>query len=392
MSDLVIKKVENPLQRRQFLIFPWKIYQNDPCWVPPLIPERTKVINPSPGVFFERGEADFFIAYRGGKPVGTICAGEDPPSNQKRGTRHCLFGFLEVVDDFQVFQALIRRVETWGGNRGLTALYGPWNLDYEDSYGVLVEGWDRPPALMCGHTPPYYREFIERAGFLPGRPENIALEISLEESDQFARLQRLADRLQTQGRITIRSADFQNWDSEIDRLHGLLNHALAHLEDSIGWRRDNLESMLAPFRRIADPEMVLFAEVGGETVGFLPGVPNLNETLIHANGLRFPWDYLRLLWAVKRHPARGMTVKSVLVLPAYWNTGVAVMLFAELLQRARQRGYRWADLSITSADNPTSVLTAEKLGAKIYKRWQVYTRKIPQERICLSGDERDFGL
>lgn len=384
MSDLVIKKVKNPLQRRQFLIFPWKIYRDDPCWVPPLIPERAKGIHPSRGVFFERGEANFFIAYRSGNPVGTICAGEDPPSNQKRGRRDCLFGFLEMVEDFQVFQALIRRVETWGRSRGLTALYGPWNLDYEDSYGVLVEGWDRPPALMCGHSPPYYREFMERAGFLPGRPENIALDISLEESDQFARLQRLAERLQKQGKITIRSADFQNWDSEIDRLHGLLNHALAHLEDSIGWRRDNLESMLAPFRRIADPEMVLFAEVEGETVGFLPGVPNLNETLIHANGLRFPWDYLRLLWAVKRHPARGLTVKSVLVLPAYWNTGVAVMLFAELLQRARQRGYRWADLSITSADNPTSVLTAEKLGAKIYKRWQVYTRKIPQELISLT--------
>jgi len=392
MSHLVIKKVKNPLQRRQFLIFPWKIYRNDPCWVPPLIPERAKVINPSRGVFFERGEADFFIAYRGGKPVGTICSGEDPPSNQKRGTRDCLFGFLETVEDFQVFQTLIRRVEAWGRNRGLTALYGPWNLDYEDSYGVLVEGWDRPPALMCGHSPPYYQEYMERAGFLPGRPENVALEISLEESDQFARLQRLAERLQKQGKITIRIADFQNWDLEIDRLHGLLNQALAHLEDSIGWRRDNLESMLAPFRRIADPEMVLFAEVEGETVGFLPGVPNLNETLIHANGLRFPWDYLRLLRAVKRYPPRGMTVKSVLVLPAYWNTGVAVMLFAELLQRARQRGYRWADLSITSADNPTSVLTAGKLGARIYKRWQVYTRKIPQERIFLSGDDSSLSL
>lgn len=372
MSEITLHPVRAKAHRREFATFPWKIYREDPLWVPPLIPDRLKVINPNQGVFFQRGEAEFWTARRGGKAVGTICAAEDPPINQKRGKRECLFGFLEYIEDYQVFKTLIERAISWGQERGLNALYGPWNLDYEDGYGVLLEGREKPPALMCGHSPEYYQNFMERFGFQPARAENVALEIDLSPGPKFDRLHRLADQVRAKKDILIREADFEHWDDEIDRLHVLLNRALAHLNDHIGWRRDNLQKMLEPFKRIADPALILFADVDGETVGFLPGVPNLNETLIHVNGLRYPWDYLRLPLALRKHPPKGMTIKSVLVLQEYWNTGVTVLLASELIKRAVERGYSWTDLSITSADNPTSVLTAEKLGARIYKRWQIY--------------------
>jgi len=376
VSTIQIRRVETSRQKRQFLTFPWKVYREDSNWVPPLFPERSRLIDPDQGVFFERGEAEFFIAYRDGKPAGTICAGEAPPINQARGEQACLFGFLEFLPDWDVFTALMGTVREWGSARGLSSLYGPWNLDYEDSYGVLVEGWDQPPALMCGHSPPYYRRYLERAGFRPARPENVALRIDLGPSPQIERLNRLADRLAARNAITVRPANFERWDEDVDAVYRLLNRSLAHLQDHVGWRRDNLEAMLAPFREIADPEMILFADLGGETIGFLPGLPNLNEILIRVNGLRYPWDFLKAGWLSKRHRFESMTVKSVLVLPEYWNTGAAVLLFAELIRKARERGYRWSDLSITSVDNPSSVLTAEKLGARIYKRWQIYTREM----------------
>jgi len=171
----------------------------------------------------------------------------------------------------------------------------------------------------------------------------------------------------------VRKADFENWQEEIDNVHRLLNKALAHLNDHIGWRRDALEATLEPFRNIADPAFILFAEVDGEAVGFLPGLPNLNEIFSDVNGLRYPWDILKLFWLVKRREPNSMTIKSGLVLPEYWGTGVAVLLFEGLFNQAIAHGYRWTDMSITDVDNPTSVLTAEKMGAEIYKRWQVYT-------------------
>jgi GNAT superfamily N-acetyltransferase len=372
MSSLDILPIRTARERRIFLTFPWRIYRDDPLWVPPLLPERAKVIDPERGAFFKRGEAEFFIAWRDGVPVGTICAAEDRFTNEQGHRRECMFGFFEYVDDDDVAAGLVRHVIEWARKRGLNALYGPFNLDYEDSYGVLVEGRDRPPALLCGHTPPYYQDFMERFGFQPARGDNLAYTTDVDEDTPARRrLHRLADRLRQRGGITIRGADLNHLDDEIDSIHRLLNTALAHLPDHVGWHREALEALLRPFLDIADPDLVLFAEVGGQTVGWFPGLPNLNEPFQHANGLRYPWDYLRLWWHMRRQPD-CLAVKSVLVSPEYWGTGVSVLLFDELARRAKAKGFKWVDLSLTSEDNPNTPVLAERMGAKIYKRYRAY--------------------
>jgi GNAT superfamily N-acetyltransferase len=126
---------------------------------------------------------------------------------------------------------------------------------------------------------------------------------------------------------------------------------------------------------IADPELILFAEDGERTVGWLPGLPNLNEAFIHANGLQMPWDYLKLLWYMRRR-TQCLTVKSVLVLPKYWGRGAAILLFDEMVRRARARDYRWIDASLTSDDNPRTPALAERFGAKLYKCIRTYRIQI----------------
>jgi GNAT superfamily N-acetyltransferase len=376
MNKLQIRSVRTARERRTFLTFPWRIYHDDPLWVPPLLPQRAKTIDPKHGAFFKRGEVELFIAWRDGEPVGTICAAEDRPTNEFRRKRECMFGLFEYIEDYQVAEALLNRVIGWARQRGLNALFGPFNLDYEDSYGVLIEGRDRPPALLCGHTPPYYQHFMERFGLEPARGDNLAYAIDLDiDTPTAQRLFRLADRLRGRGGITVREADLAHWDDEVDRVHHLLSVALAHLPDHIGWQRDALEALLAPFRSIADPELILFAEVDGEAVGWFPGIPNLNEAFIHANGLRYPWDYAKLWWHVRRQPA-CLAIKSVLVLPEYWNTGVAVLLFEEMARRAKAKGFKWLDLSLTSEDNPNTPVLAERMGAREYKRYRVYRHMI----------------
>ncbi len=376
MSTIEIRPVRSARDRRTFLTFPWRIYRNDPVWVPPLLPELAKRLDPEQGAILRRGEGEFFIAWREGRPVGTICAAEDSPTNEGRNTRECLFGFFQYVDDYAVAAALVDRAIAWARERGLDALFGPFDLDYEDSYGVLIEGRDRSPALFCGHTPPYYKRFMEQYGFEPARGDNIAFAIDWQpDSPEARRLLRLADRIRGRGQITVRGADFADWQGEIDRVHRLLNAALAYLPDHIGWQRDSLAAIVEPFRQIADPELILFAEVDGKVVGWLPGIPNLNEAFIHANGLRYPWDCAKLWWTMRR-PTESLTIKSVLVEPEYWNTGVSVLLFAEMAQRAWAKGYRWSDLSLTSEDNPNTPILAEHMGAKLYKRYRVYRLRI----------------
>jgi len=374
MTSIEVRPVRNKSEHRTFIRFPWRIYKDDPLWVPPLLSDRRERIDPSRGVFFQHGEAEFFIAWRGNTPVGTISAAEDTWANERRGYKECMFGFFDCIDDMEVAEALFNKVIEWARSRNLQRLFGPFNLDYEDSYGVLIEGRDHPPALLCGHTPPYYQRFFEDGSFpfYKARGDNLAFEVDFtEDSLDRQKLHMLAERLRKRGRIKVRGADFSNWQEEADRVYVIINEALKHLTDSIGWNREVLHSTVKNFVRIADPELILFAEIDGKPVGWFPGIPNFYRALQTVNGARYPWDMLRLAFLVRKK-IPDLTIKSVLVLPEYWQTGVAVLMFDEMIQRAKKKGYIWSDLSLTAEDNPYTPDLANRLGARIYKRYRTY--------------------
>jgi GNAT superfamily N-acetyltransferase len=375
-GSIHVLPVKTALDRRIFLEFPWKIYRDDPLWVPPLLPDRRKATDRQRGVFFQRGEAEFFIAWRNGKPAGTICAAEDRAYNAAMGKRECMFGFFECVNDPLVSRSLLRHAAEWAASRGLLTLGGPFNLDYEDAYGVLIEGRDRPPVILCAHTPPYYQRFFEESGFVPLRGDNIAYEVSLdEEAPALRRTAVLADRIRQKGWIRIRTPDLSHWMGEVGVVQELMNRSMSHLPDFRPWEREAVAGLLEPFKSIADPDLILFAEIEGRTVGWFPGVANMNEVLIHLDGLRRPWDMLRALrWM--RHTPRCLAIKSVLILPEYWGSGAALLLIDEMAKRARAKGYKWVDLSLTSDDNPYTPELATRMGGRVYKRYRVYGRKV----------------
>ncbi len=362
--------------RRLFLTFPWRIYKDDTLWVPPLLSDRRKAIDPQRGLFFKNGYAEFFIAWKDGRPAGTICCAEDTADTRERGHGECMFGFFECIEDYAVAQALFAKAEDWARAHSLSAIYGPYNLDREDSRGVLVEGRDRPAAILCGHNPPYSQGFYERSGFVKREADNLAYLIEIDlQAAPVRRLARLAERVRRRRDISVRSANMADLDGEIDRVWDLENRALAHLPGFVPYPRESIVSLVMPLKDLADPELILFAEQGGQTVGWFPGIPNFNEVLIHLNGLRYPWDILRALRYRNTKP-QVLAIKSVVVPPEYWDTGVAVLLFDEMARRAAAKGYRWADLSLTGEDNPDTWDLAHHMGARIYKRYRFYRKEV----------------
>ena len=137
-------------------------------------------------------------------------------------------------------------------------------------------------------------------GFQPAHGDNLAFAIDIEsESDSFVRLYRMEERALQKPGYTVRQADFSCWEEEVDHVFALINPALQHLPGHIPWQREALRELLAPFVSLADPELILFAEVDGKPIGFFPAIPNFNEILIHVNGLRYPWDTLKALYYSK---------------------------------------------------------------------------------------------
>src|SRR5512136_2995834 len=104
-----VRPVKSRREKRIFLTFPWRIYKGDPLWVPPLLPERRKTIDPRKGNFFKDGYAQLFIAWKDGRPAGTMACSEDQSATHSRGYGECLIGFFECSEDYAVAQALFER-------------------------------------------------------------------------------------------------------------------------------------------------------------------------------------------------------------------------------------------------------------------------------------------
>jgi GNAT superfamily N-acetyltransferase len=370
-----IRPVQSKREQKTFLTFPWRIYGKDPLWVPPLLQERLKRIDPARGLFFQDGHAEFFLAWRDGRPAATICLAEDCNATRVRGVPECMFGFVECMEDYDVFVAMFAFAEGWARQRGMRSLYGPYNLDREEARGILLEGRDRPPAILCGHHPPYYQAFFERYGFEKDGEDGLAYAIDIDLGHpRVQRLRRLADQVRRRNPgFTVRGANIRDFDREIDRIVFLQNEGLKHFPDYIPYTRKDIEAMILPLVGLVDMELVLFAEVDGQPAGFFPGVPNFNEVLIHLNGLRYPWDYVRYLKYRNLKP-QCLAIKSVVVAPQYWDTGVAILLFDEMVKRAAERGYHWADLSLTGESNPDTWPLAHHMGAQVYKRYRFYRK------------------
>ena len=148
---------------------PWRIYADDPHWVPPLLIEVKAFLNRRKHPFYQHGDAVQFIALRGDETVGRILVSDDGRYNQEHNSNLGCFGLFESIDDQATAHALLDAAADWLRARGRSAIRGP--IDYSTNYqcGLLVEGFDTPPRIMMNHNRPYYARLLESWGLHKGR-------------------------------------------------------------------------------------------------------------------------------------------------------------------------------------------------------------------------------
>jgi GNAT superfamily N-acetyltransferase len=253
-------------------------------------------------------------------------------------------------------------------------LHGPYNFTGNDEPGFLVEGFEYPPCIMMGHTPPCYAEYAERYGFerfqedLAYRFEFSQIGFDVANAPQI--VHRIAERALRRHGAVIYSPRREEWDLEIERLHAVYNKSLAVLPEFAPIELAEFRAQAEALKPILDPELVFIAEVGGKVVGFTLGLPNVMEALIHANGLRYPWDYLR--FARRRRDIHSASFKILAMDPEYWGHGLEVIMYLEMGKKMIARGYTWADGSLTNSNNPQTNKLAIHLGARVYRRYREY--------------------
>ena len=370
---------------REFLEFPWRVYRGDPHWVPPVWSEREALLDPQRNPFFGHGEAAFFLGRRDGQVVGTIAVGIDRLVNAHRNEQVAFFGLFETIEDKEVADALLATAQGWAASRGATALRGPSDLTSSQPGGLLVEGHDCPPVILTGHTPVYYATLVEGFGFRKWGADHLAYRLDLRpfQGDPALlprQLLRVADKVAHRRRARVRAARLADWANEIELARQIYNQSLATLSDFIPVSPEDFARLGEAMRPILDAEMVLFVEVEGRAVGFVVAVPDANQGLRHADGLRQPWDYLKVWWHRRRIDCASL--KIVALLPRYQGSGLGALMYRELATRLVRKGYRWLDMSLTGEDNLPTNRLATAAGARIYKRYRVYELPLAPNLEC----------
>src|SRR6476469_7644181 len=165
MGQIEVSPATSRADEDAFIKFPWRIYANDPAWVPPLLLERKEFLDRAKHPFFEHGKAELFLARRDGEIVGRILVSDDPHYNRIHGSNVGCFGMFETIDDQEVAKELFEAAARWLRDLGRDEILGP--IDYSTNYlcGLLVDGFAHTPMLLTGHNPPYYSRLIESWGF-----------------------------------------------------------------------------------------------------------------------------------------------------------------------------------------------------------------------------------
>jgi GNAT superfamily N-acetyltransferase len=86
---------------------------------------------------------------------------------------------------------------------------------------------------------------------------------------------------------------------------------------------------------------------------------------------------LKLLWHWKvRGGVDWMRVFALGVLPEHRGTGVDALMYIETAKLARERGYRWAEMSWILENNDMMNRSIQLLGGEVYKTHRMYEKNV----------------
>ena len=375
MTAVSISEVRSRAERDAFIKFPWRIYKNDPAWVPPLIIERKAFLDRKRHPFYQHGDAALFLAKRNGEIVGRIMASDDPRYNELHQSNVGCFGLFESIDDVDVASALFRAAEDWLAAKGRTEMMGP--IDYSTNYvcGLLIDGFEHPPTVLTAHNPPYYIQLIEACGF-----EKVVDWYAWwfhPKTGPFARLHRLVKQRARKISVAIRPINLRRLAEDSQHLAAVFNEAWKNNWGFVPFTPAEAEHMGKEMRPIIDPKMTLIAEIDNAPVAFVICVPDINVALKQLNG-RLTWfgipiGLIKLLWyRAKINQARFVALG---ILEKYRRTGVGEKLVLQAMEEGANRGLT-AELSMTLEDNVMVNRFIEAMGAVKYKTYRIYRRAI----------------
>ena len=360
---------------RQFISVPWSIYSDDPYWVPPLFKERLELLSPK-HPYFEHARVRLWIAYKGKQAVGRISAQFDQLKSESDHESIGYFGMFECINDVHLASLLFTQAEQWLVEQQCDVIRGPFNLSINQESGLLVEGFDTPPYIMMGHAKPYYQILLQELNYTKAR-DLYAWFNQSEFVDPPAML-RLVERYQS--RIHLRSVNKNQFDHDIRIMMNIFNDAWAKNWGFVPFTENEFVHLGKEMLQLIPESHFKIAELDGEAVGMIAGLPNFNQITKDLNGRLFPLGIFKFLWRLKFSPPTTGRVALLGIKQKHQNqltgSALAFLLIKAIKQVAHDTGVVEHEMSWVLEDNKRLNKILESLGGKRYKTYRVYEKRL----------------
>lgn len=373
MAGIEIVAVEGGSGLKDFIDLPWRLYAEHPRWVPPLKKEVRRLLDPDRHPFWEFSERVLFLARRGSQTLGRIAGIIDRNYNQFHNEKMGIWGFFECADDPEAAALLFSSVEKWALQKGMTFLRGPLSPSTNYETGLLIEGFDYPPALTMAYNPPYYPGLVESCGFCK---EKDLLAFLIDGDYRLPDwMDRLAERLAKKKGIHVRLSRPKDLDSEFALIREIYNDAWSSNWGFVPLTDNEMRDIQKNVTGFMDPDLAFYIYYEDEPAAFCVIFPDINPLLKRFNGK------IGLLGLLKyfryRREIKGLRLLMFGVKEKFRQLGLPMLAFHHICKVMRQKEqYRYLEMGWTLEDNESINSLIEEAGAKRYKRYRIFRKSL----------------
>lgn len=377
MDNISIKPVVTRGDMRDFLLLPWTIYKRDPHWVPPLLSDVKRKLDPRFNSLLKKGPYRLFLACDSvGRPLSRLLVGIDEVMNQVKGKNEGYIAFFESYNE-EAGILLLNHACDWllSLDKGIKQIKGPISPTKGDNLrGLLVWGFDSSPVLMNSYNPPEYATYFEKAGFTKDL-DLYAYYYNLKTIDA-KKTERVVSYAQRKYGFQVQTLDPTNLESELKEIKYIIDHAIPEdWKDLVPPSLDELKSIAEQLKEYAIPELIPIARsLKGEPIGFAISLPDYNKVLAKLNGHLFPIGWAKFL--LNRHRISGARVFVLFVIPAYRKKGVSGTIFYQLLLKAKALGFTYGEGSTIGELNTPMRRDAEGAGGFHHKTYRLFKKEL----------------
>ncbi len=368
-----IKPVATSHDLNRFIELPYRLYQSDPTWIPPLRDEQRSQFDPKRNPLLEHCTWQLFLLEEHGQPIGRIAAFLDNLALDFWKQPIGLFGYFECIQNPAAGKILLETARDWLKERGMQVMRGPWTFVSQE-WGAVVEGFQPSPVVMAPYNPPFYNDYLTAFGLKKVKDLLCWYVSAAEGYDIPQRILQLTDAVANRYGIRVRPIDMRQYEQEVRLIVELSN---ASIIDNWGYSpvtEAEVQATARDLKPVIQPKGVLFAEdARGRPVGFAIAIPDVNHLLKGLNGSLLPFGWIKLLTGIPRLQRYRMFALGVI--PEYQGKAVDSLLYRALYE-SLYTPETWMEINYVLEDNVPMINAIRKLGAIPLRRYRVYEMRI----------------